>query len=150
MHPRSGNLCTKFHTLSLINNWELSGVLPTCFSSFLVDLSYLANVMLHLNYNRPPGIDLIHSNLGSSVRAIHLKTFMSCFMWKPLLDSYLIRDGPLFFIGGYLFRKKNCSQAVVGWKKLSASRLWIKKIVCKAKENFLEHIDISKFWHKLD
>ena len=38
----------------------------------------------------------------------------------------IFRDGPLLFIGGgggYLFRKKNCSQAVVGSKKLSASRL---------------------------
>ena len=34
------------------------------------------------------------------------------------LFTVIIRDGPLFFIGGgrggYLFRKKNCSQAVVG------------------------------------
>ena len=35
--------------------------------------------------------------------------------FKVSFKRILFREGPLFFIGGgYLFRKKNCLQAVVG------------------------------------
>ena len=48
MHACSGNLCTKFHTCTFIKNWEKLGDLPTGFSSFLVNLSLLASVILHM------------------------------------------------------------------------------------------------------
>ena len=55
------------------------------------------------------------------------------------MDHYFYQGG-----GGTFFVKKlfaSCS-----WlKKLSALRLSIEKIVCKAKGNFLEYIDNSKF-----
>ena len=52
MHACSGNLCPKFRILSFINNWEKSGVLLVGFSSFLVNLSNLADVMLQMNHDR--------------------------------------------------------------------------------------------------
>ena len=42
MHGCSGNLCTKFHYLSFINNLEKLGVYPIGVSSFLVNLPSLA------------------------------------------------------------------------------------------------------------
>ena len=48
MHAYSGDLCTKFHTLSFINNGQKLDVLPMGFSSFGVNLSLLASVILHM------------------------------------------------------------------------------------------------------
>ena len=48
MQACSGSLCAKFHTLSFINNLEKSGVVSVGFSSFLVNLSLLASVILHM------------------------------------------------------------------------------------------------------
>ena len=47
-HACSRNPCTKFHTLSFMNNWEKSGVLPIGFSSFGVKLSFLASIILDM------------------------------------------------------------------------------------------------------
>ena len=55
-----------------------------------------------------------------------------------------------FLSEGYLFHKRNCSQAVVAEKNCLLQGYELKKIVYKAKGNFLEYMDISKLWHKLD
>ena len=48
MQACSGNLCTKRHALSFINNGEKWVLVPQGFSSFVVNLSLLANVILHM------------------------------------------------------------------------------------------------------
>ena len=60
---------------------------------------------------------------------------------------YCLRDGPLFFYwrGGYLFRKKTVRKLQLAEKNCLLQGYELKKIVCKAKGNFLEYIDISKF-----
>ena len=46
--------------------------------------------------------------------------YISLFKFKSF-DQF--REGPVFFYwAGYFFCKKNCSQVVVGWKKLSAKQ----------------------------
>ena len=51
-----------------------------------------------------------------------------------------------FFNGGcYLFRKKNCLQAVVGRKKLSASSYELKKLSAKQKEIFWNTLRFQNF-----
>ena len=59
--------------------------------------------------------------------------------------SYL-RDGPLFFIGGVtFFVKKIVHKLQLAEKNCLLQGYELKKIVCKAKGNFLEYTDISKF-----
>ena len=51
MQAHSGNLCAKFHTFSFINNLEKLAVLSIGFSSFVVNLSLLASVILYMIFD---------------------------------------------------------------------------------------------------
>ena len=61
MHACSGNLRTKFHTLSFINNGEKLGVLPVVFFQF-----WCETVFTHKHNSSHDLIELSHSNLGLS------------------------------------------------------------------------------------
>ena len=52
----------------------------------------------------------------------------------------MVRDGPLFFYrGGYLFRKKNCSQAVVVAVVTYYLNNIMEKVIPKSKTKFLQN-----------
>ena len=74
MHACSGNMCTEFHSLSFINNREKLDVLPIGFSSYLVNLSYSSNVVVHFEFP--------HSDLGLSVRVHPFKNVFELFHVK--------------------------------------------------------------------
>ena len=52
MHVCSGNLCTKFYTLSFINNWEKSAFYLHVFQIFLLICLYSQSVILHMICHR--------------------------------------------------------------------------------------------------
>ena len=84
MHTCSGNLCTKFHTLSFINNREISGVLLIAFSSFVVKLSILASIILHM---------ICYQAFSLWFGFINMCSFLEVMRWimsyRPSLGKYI-------------------------------------------------------------
>ena len=65
--------------------------------------------------------------------------FITCFI-SGIDHLFFYRGG-----GGYLFHKKNVCKLWLAEKNCLLQGYELKKIVCKAKGDFLEYIDISKF-----
>ena len=84
MYACSGNLCTNFHTLTFINNSQKSGVLPTGFSSFLVNLSLLSSVSITWFV-----IELSHSDLGLSILVHSLEVIRWIMSYRTYLRKYI-------------------------------------------------------------
>ena len=65
----------------------------------------------------------------------NLKFIEAFFPWEVSPNQNTLGTGHYFLSGGGTFYVK----------KLFASCSWLKKVVCKAKGNFLKYTDISKF-----
>ena len=78
----------------------------------------------------------VFGNFGDWLPETRESSLHPCLLIKLGMDHYFL------LAGGYPFHKKICSLAE---KNCLLQGYELKKIVCKAKGNFLEYIDISKF-----